>query len=69
MPSETPADRFCRQAAKCELNAEKARSVADQRAWQRLADDWTKLARGAEVNPRPGDFASEAQQPAKSSSN
>ena len=52
MPSETHEDRYYRQAAECELNAEKATNADDRLAWQRLADDWTKLARGAAVNPR-----------------
>jgi hypothetical protein len=64
MPSETYADRYCRQAAECELNAEKATNAHDRLAWQRLADDWTKLARGAAVNPRL-----DAVQLAKSDSN
>ena len=34
-----------------ELNAEKATNAADRLAWQRLAEDWTSLARGAEINP------------------
>jgi hypothetical protein len=52
MKSETPAHRYRREAAECKSNAEKATNTADQLAWQRLAEDWTKLARGAEVNPR-----------------
>jgi hypothetical protein len=52
MPSETHAHRYYRQAAECELNAEKATNVVDQLAWRRLAEDWTKLALGAAVNPR-----------------
>jgi hypothetical protein len=52
MKSETLVHRYRRQAAECELNAEKSTNVADRLAWQRLAEDWAKLARGAEVNPR-----------------
>jgi hypothetical protein len=52
MKLETPAQRYRRVAAECELSAKKATNGADQDAWQRLAEDWTKLAQGAEVNPR-----------------
>ena len=69
IPSETHADRYCRQAAECELNAEKATNDADRLAWQRLAEDWTNLARRAVVNPRLGGNMLEAQQLAKSNSN
>jgi|HubBroStandDraft_6_1064221.scaffolds.fasta_scaffold5636354_1 hypothetical protein len=69
MPSETHADRYCRQAAECEINAGKATNVVDQLAWQRLAEDWTKLARGAVVNPRLGAFEPEARRLDKSTSN
>jgi hypothetical protein len=44
--------RYRREAAECKLNADKATNAADRMAWQRLAEDWMKLARGAEVNPR-----------------
>ena len=43
---------YRRQAAECELNAEKAMKAADQLAWRRLAEDWTKLALTAAVNSR-----------------
>jgi len=52
MKSETPAQRYRREAAECEQNADKATNGADRRAWQSLAEDWTKLALGAEANPR-----------------
>jgi hypothetical protein len=52
MKSETPAHRYRREAAECELNAEKATNTADRLAWQRLAEDWTRLARGSDVNHR-----------------
>ncbi len=52
MKPETPQDRYRREAEECELNATKARNTVDRLAWKRLAEDWTKLARGAEVNPR-----------------
>jgi hypothetical protein len=48
---ETPAQRYRRQAAECEQKAKKANG-ADRTAWERLAEDWRKLARGAEANPR-----------------
>ena len=60
MKSETPAQRYRREAAECELSAKKATDRADQEAWQRLAEDWTKLARGAAINPRLS--ASDARQ-------
>jgi len=65
MPSETHADRYCRRVAECELNAEKATNADDRLAWQRLAEDWARLARGAEVEPSPGHVL----QLAKSNSN
>jgi hypothetical protein len=52
MKSESPEYRYRREAAECERNAEQATIAADQLAWRRLAEDWTKLARAAEVNPR-----------------
>lgn len=54
MPSKTHADRYYRQAAECQLNAEKATNADDRLAWQHLAEDWAKLARGCAVNPRLG---------------
>jgi hypothetical protein len=48
MKVETPAQRYRRQAAECEQKAEKANG-ADRTAWQRLAEDWTRLAQGAEA--------------------
>jgi hypothetical protein len=45
MKSETPAHRYRREAAECDVNAEKATNGVDREAWQRLAEDWTKLAR------------------------
>ena len=61
MTLETPAQRYRREAAECELNAEKATNGADRQAWQRLSEDWIKLARGTEINPRL--CASNARQP------
>jgi hypothetical protein len=52
MKLETPAQRYRRQAAECEVNAKNAANGTDREAWQRLAQDWSKLAQGAEVNPR-----------------
>ena len=49
--TENDAHRYYCEAAECELNAEKATNRADREAWKRLADDWVKLARGAELNP------------------
>ena len=49
MKSETPAQRYRREAEECQLNAKKAKKPVDQEAWQRLAADWMKLARGAEL--------------------
>jgi hypothetical protein len=60
MKLETPAQRYRREAAECKLSAKKATDRADQEAWQRLAEDWTKLARGAAINPRLS--ASDARQ-------
>jgi hypothetical protein len=51
MKPETVAHRYRREAVQCELNAEKATNAADRLAWQRLAEDWTSLAQGAEINP------------------
>lgn len=69
MPSETHVDHYCRQAAECELNAEKATNLADRLAWRRLAEDWTNLARGAMVNPRLDADKSDARRLTKSDSN
>jgi hypothetical protein len=52
MKLEAPLHRYRREAAECELKAEKATNAFDRMAWQRLAEDWTKLAQGAEANPR-----------------
>jgi hypothetical protein len=52
MKLEAPGHRYRREATECELNAQKAANKVDQLAWQRLADDWMKLARAAEANPR-----------------
>jgi len=49
MKSETPAQRYRREAEECQLKAKKAKKAVDQEAWQRLAADWMKLARGAEL--------------------
>ena len=54
MNLETPAQRYRREAAECELNAEKATNGADRQAWQSLSDDWLKLARGAEIDRHEG---------------
>jgi hypothetical protein len=50
--SEISEHRYLREAAECEMNAEKATKAADQLAWRRLAEDWTKLASAVELNPR-----------------
>jgi hypothetical protein len=52
MKLETSQHRYLREAAECGLNAEKATNAVDRQEWQRLAEDWTKLARGAAINPR-----------------
>lgn len=52
MDSEIPENRYRRQAAECARNAAEAMKAADRLAWLQLAEDWTKLARAAEVNPR-----------------
>lgn len=54
MKSETPAQRYRREAEECERNAEKSMNGADREAWSRLADDWTRLALGAELHPNLG---------------
>ncbi len=51
MKTENDAHRYRREAAECELSAEKATNRADREAWEGLAEDWTKLARAAEANP------------------
>jgi len=43
------AARYRREAAECELNAKRAEKQADQEAWSRLAEDWTKLAQGEDL--------------------
>jgi hypothetical protein len=42
--TETAAERYRKEAAECELNAEKTTSAEDREAWQRLAGDWMRLA-------------------------
>jgi hypothetical protein len=49
MKSETPVQRYRREAEECRLQAEKAMRTVDREAWLRLAADWTKLAEGAEL--------------------
>jgi hypothetical protein len=66
MKSETPLHRYRREAAECELNAEKSTSAVDRLAWQCLAEDWMKLVRGAEVNPRLSALERHARQLTKS---
>jgi hypothetical protein len=56
MKQETPAQRYRRQATECGRKAEKANG-ADRAAWQRLAEDWTRLAQGADANPRLNSWA------------
>jgi hypothetical protein len=51
MKSETPAQKYRREAEKCQLSAAKAVRTVDREAWLRLAADWTKLAESAELNP------------------
>jgi hypothetical protein len=53
MKSETPAQRYRREAEDCQLSAAKAVRTVDREAWLRLAADWTKLAESAELNPLP----------------
>ena len=52
MNSEISEKRYRHQAEECERNAEQATKAADQLAWLQLAEDWTTLARAAQVNPR-----------------
>jgi hypothetical protein len=52
MSSEIPEYRYRREAAECERNAEQATKAADRLAWRQLAEDWSKLALAAAVNPR-----------------
>jgi len=51
MKSETPAQRYRREAEECQLQAEAAQRQVDREAWLRLAADWMKLAKSAELNP------------------
>jgi hypothetical protein len=48
--SETPAQRYRRQAEECRLQAKKAMRTVDREAWLRLAADWTRLARSTDLN-------------------
>jgi hypothetical protein len=52
MTTEFAADRYRREAEECALNADKTMNLVDRKAWLRLAEDWMKLARSAELNPR-----------------
>jgi len=51
MKSETPTEKYRREAAECQLNAANAERTIDRKAWLRLAADWTKLAEAADFNP------------------
>jgi len=42
--AENDADRFRRQAEVCRNESEKAHSLVDAASWQRLAEDFDKLA-------------------------
>jgi hypothetical protein len=53
MKSETPAQRYRREAEECQLNAQRAMRTADREAWLKLAADWMKLAKSAQLNPMP----------------
>ena len=53
MKFETRAQRYHRHAAECEFNAEEATNGADREAWQRLAEDWYKLAVAAASESSP----------------
>ncbi|MBO4228080.1 hypothetical protein [Bradyrhizobium neotropicale] len=46
--SETDAQRFRKQAQECQELAGKAENARDKEAWLLLAEDWLKLAQGAE---------------------
>ena len=52
MRIETAAERYRKEAAECELNAEKTTNAADREAWQRLAEDWIRLALESECAAR-----------------
>jgi hypothetical protein len=47
---EIPAERYRREAVACRLKAEETANSVDKEAWRKLADDWDKLARGADLN-------------------
>jgi hypothetical protein len=51
MKSETPAQRYRREAEECQLNAQRAIRSVDRDAWLKLDADWTKLAESVELNP------------------
>jgi hypothetical protein len=46
--TETDAERFRKEAEECCKLAERSVSQLDKESWLRLADDWIKLAEGAE---------------------
>lgn len=48
MTIEPAAERFRKEAAECALNAKNTTNATDREAWQRLAEDWMKLALGSE---------------------
>jgi predicted ATPase len=57
IPMKSPVQRYRGEAEECQLNAEKTQNLVDKQAWQRLADDWAKLAGAAELvspNDRQG---------------
>jgi hypothetical protein len=47
---DSDADRFRTNAEECLRLAEKAVRKADREAWAKLADDWIRLAHGAELH-------------------
>jgi hypothetical protein len=50
MKLEARAQRFRREAEECRLIARAVSSAADRTSWLRLASDWARLARAAELN-------------------
>lgn len=55
MMSDT--NKYRREAQECRRNAESALRPVDREAWLRLAADWAKLAKGAELTQRSKDVS------------
>jgi hypothetical protein len=47
--TKEPTEKYGRLAEECRQKAEAASLAVDRQAWLKLAEDWDKLARGADL--------------------